>query len=205
MSPPVSSRVSKDPGQSGKNPGFTDHHIFFTRFPSESFPPKSAIPILPEQIERFKFDGFVKSPTSVRHAHGPEQSRRAALRCIPCPVKLKAVISRDMEFRSCLKTVTLNSLQRTVSTPHSSGFARLEFGAFYFAIEFRPASAPQVPPCRRGEGAQLKMTFHFPEAPPCGRGASLFTRSSNLTHRETRAPRSAEAPVINPRSLIHVS
>jgi len=29
-----------------------------------------------------------------------------------------------------------SSLQRTVSTPHSSGFARLEFGAFYFAIEF---------------------------------------------------------------------
>jgi len=29
-----------------------------------------------------KNDGFVKSPTSVRHAHGPEQSRRAALRCI---------------------------------------------------------------------------------------------------------------------------
>jgi len=28
-----------------------------------------------------------------------------------------------------------SSLQRTVSTPHSSGFARLEFGAFYFAIE----------------------------------------------------------------------
>ena len=38
-------------------------------------------------------DGFVKSPTSVRHAHGPEQSRWAALRCIPCPVKLKAAIS----------------------------------------------------------------------------------------------------------------
>jgi hypothetical protein len=30
-----------------------------------------------------------------------------------------------------------SSLQRTVSTPHSSGFARLEFGAFYFAIELR--------------------------------------------------------------------
>jgi hypothetical protein len=29
-----------------------------------------------------------------------------------------------------------SSLQRTVSTLHSSGFARLEFGAFYFAIEF---------------------------------------------------------------------
>jgi hypothetical protein len=29
-----------------------------------------------------------------------------------------------------------SSLQRTVSTPHSSGFARLELGAFYFAIEF---------------------------------------------------------------------
>jgi len=29
-----------------------------------------------------------------------------------------------------------SSLQRTVSTPHSSGFARLEFGAFSFAIGF---------------------------------------------------------------------
>jgi hypothetical protein len=29
-----------------------------------------------------------------------------------------------------------SSLQRTVSTPHSSRFARLEFEAFYFAIEF---------------------------------------------------------------------
>jgi len=27
-----------------------------------------------------------------------------------------------------------SSLQRTTSTPHSSGFARLEFGAFYFAV-----------------------------------------------------------------------
>jgi hypothetical protein len=41
------------------------------------------------------YDGFVKSPTS-------------ALRCIPCPVKLKAAISRDMGYRSCLKTVTSN-------------------------------------------------------------------------------------------------
>ena len=30
-----------------------------------------------------------------------------------------------------------SSLQRTARTPHSSGFARLEFGAFYFAFEFR--------------------------------------------------------------------
>jgi hypothetical protein len=30
----------------------------------------------------FKGDGFVKSPSAVRHAHGPEQSRRAALRFI---------------------------------------------------------------------------------------------------------------------------
>ena len=29
-----------------------------------------------------KVDGFVKSPTAVRHAHGPEQSRRAALHFI---------------------------------------------------------------------------------------------------------------------------
>jgi hypothetical protein len=35
-----------------------------------------------------------------------------------------------------LSKVDPSSLQRTVSTPHSSGFARLEFGAFYFAIEF---------------------------------------------------------------------
>jgi len=27
-----------------------------------------------------------------------------------------------------------SSLRRTISTPHSSGFARLEFGAFYFAV-----------------------------------------------------------------------
>jgi hypothetical protein len=67
------------------------------------------------------FDGFVKSPTSIRQAvrqahgpeqgrrtHGPEQSRRAALRCIPCPVKLKAAISKDMGYRKCLKTVTSN-------------------------------------------------------------------------------------------------
>ena len=54
------------------------------------------------------FDGFVKSPTSVRHVHGPEQSRRAALYYIPCPVKLKAAISKDMGYRRCLKTVTSN-------------------------------------------------------------------------------------------------
>jgi hypothetical protein len=42
-----------------------------------------------------KIDGFVKSPS-------------AALRCIPCPVKLKTAISRDMGYRSCLKTVTSN-------------------------------------------------------------------------------------------------
>ena len=29
-----------------------------------------------------KNDGFVKSPTAVRHAHGPEGNRRAALRFI---------------------------------------------------------------------------------------------------------------------------
>ena len=40
-------------------------------------------------------DGFVKSPTS-------------ALYCIPCPVKLKAAISKDMGYRRCLKTVTSN-------------------------------------------------------------------------------------------------
>jgi hypothetical protein len=56
--------------------------------------------------------GFVKSPTAVRHAHGPEQSRRAALRFI---------------FRHC---------GVLVSTPHSSRFASLAFGAFYFAVPF---------------------------------------------------------------------
>jgi hypothetical protein len=40
-------------------------------------------------------DGFVKSTTS-------------ALHCIPCPVKLKAAISKDMGYRKCLKTVTSN-------------------------------------------------------------------------------------------------
>jgi hypothetical protein len=35
------------------------------------------------EISSFNLDGFVKSPS-------------AALRCIPCPVKLKAAISRDM-------------------------------------------------------------------------------------------------------------
>ena len=34
-----------------------------------------------------------------------------------------------------LRCAAPSSLQRTVSTPHSSGFARLEFGAFYIAIE----------------------------------------------------------------------
>ena len=29
-----------------------------------------------------KIDGFAKSPSAVRHAHGPERSRRATLRCI---------------------------------------------------------------------------------------------------------------------------
>jgi hypothetical protein len=47
-----------------------------------------------QHLMLINLDGFVKSPTSVRHAHGPEQSRRAALRCISCPVKLKAAISR---------------------------------------------------------------------------------------------------------------
>jgi len=57
-------------------------------------------------------DGFVKSPTAIRQAHGPEQSRRAALRFI---------------FRHC---------GVLVSTPHSSRFASLAFGAFYFAVPF---------------------------------------------------------------------
>jgi hypothetical protein len=51
-----------------------------------------------ENIKEFLvtiLDGFVKSPTS-------------ALRCIPCPVKLKAAISIDMGYRSCLKTITSN-------------------------------------------------------------------------------------------------
>jgi hypothetical protein len=41
------------------------------------------------------FDGFVKSPS-------------AALRFIPCPVKLKAAILKDMGYRRCLKIVTSN-------------------------------------------------------------------------------------------------
>ena len=38
----------------------------------------------PDKQEGFDIndDGFVKSPSAVRHAHGPEQSRRAALRFI---------------------------------------------------------------------------------------------------------------------------
>jgi hypothetical protein len=31
---------------------------------------------------KFNFDDFVKSPSAVRQAHGPEQSRRAALHFI---------------------------------------------------------------------------------------------------------------------------
>jgi hypothetical protein len=70
-------------------------------------------------------DGFVKSSTAIRHAvrqahgpeqsrrtHGPEHSRRAALRCI---------------LRHC---------SALISTPHSSGGVRLEFGAFCFAVPF---------------------------------------------------------------------
>ena len=65
-----------------------------------------------ESMSKFKVDGFVKSPTAIRQAHGPEQSRRAALRFI---------------FRHC---------GVLVSTPHSSRFASLAFGAFYFAVPF---------------------------------------------------------------------
>ena len=35
---------------------------------------------------------------------------------------------------SVLRFISL-SLRRTLSTPHDTKFARLEFGAFYFAIE----------------------------------------------------------------------
>jgi hypothetical protein len=58
----------------------------------------------------FKGDGFVKSPSAVRHAHGLEQSRKAALRFIllHCNVLL--------------------------CTPHSSGFAGLASGSFFFAV-----------------------------------------------------------------------
>ncbi len=35
---------------------------------------------------------------------------------------------------SALRVISL-SLRRTLSTPHDTKFARLEFGAFYFAIE----------------------------------------------------------------------
>jgi len=54
------------------------------------------------------FDGFGKSSSAIRHAHGSEQSRKSVLRFIPCPVKLKAAISKDMGYRRCLKTVTSN-------------------------------------------------------------------------------------------------
>jgi hypothetical protein len=46
-------------------------------------------------VGQINVDGFVKSPTS-------------ALHCIPCPVKLKADISKDMAYRRYLKTVTSN-------------------------------------------------------------------------------------------------
>jgi hypothetical protein len=52
------------------------------------------------------FDDFVKSPTSV-------------LRCI---------------LRHCL--AELGQAGVPVSTPHSSGFARLEFETFYFVVRF---------------------------------------------------------------------
>jgi len=44
-----------------------------------------------------KCDGFVKSPSAVRHAHGPEQSRRAALRFIfsHCGVLVVRLIPKD--------------------------------------------------------------------------------------------------------------
>jgi len=57
-----------------------------------------------------KIDGFVKSPSAIRQAHGPEQSRRAAFRFI---------------LRHC--SVLL-------CTPHSSGFARLASESFFFAV-----------------------------------------------------------------------
>jgi hypothetical protein len=53
-----------------------------------------------------KIDDFVKSPTSV-------------LRCI---------------LRLCL--AELGQAGVPVSTPHSSGFARLKFEAFYFVVRF---------------------------------------------------------------------
>ncbi len=37
-----------------------------------------------------------------------------------------------------------SSLQRTISTSHSSEFARLEFGAFYFAITIRLFTKPSI-------------------------------------------------------------
>ena len=57
-----------------------------------------------------KGDGFVKSPSAVRHAHGPEESRRAALRFI---------------FSHCGVLIGM---------PHSQRFARLASGAFYCAV-----------------------------------------------------------------------
>jgi hypothetical protein len=53
--------------------------------------------VLLHNLNYFKIDGFVKSPTSA------------------------------------LRFISL-SLRRTLSTPHDTKFARLEFGAFYFAI-----------------------------------------------------------------------
>jgi hypothetical protein len=37
-----------------------------------------------------------------------------------------------------------SSLQRNPHTPHSSGFARLEFEAFYEAIEYRLFTRPLI-------------------------------------------------------------
>jgi len=64
----------------------------------------------------FNFDGFVKSPT-------------AALRFIPALLN-----SRYARRRSRFNRV--NHCGVLVSTPHSSRFASLAFGAFYFAVPF---------------------------------------------------------------------
>jgi hypothetical protein len=66
-----------------------------------------------------ELDGFVKSPTAVRLAHGPELSRRAALRFI---------------FRHCGVLVSTPLANTAFVCGNSSRFASLAFGAFYFAV-----------------------------------------------------------------------
>ncbi|MCX5906437.1 MAG: hypothetical protein NTY64_04410 [Deltaproteobacteria bacterium] len=62
------------------------------------------------------------------------------------------------------------------STPHSSGFARLASGAFYFAIQI-----VAVHPCDSPPYSQLRIIW-FPNTPPptlsLRTTANMFTRSN---------------------------